>query len=590
MSRELLFIALAIISLPMLLFADFHYASHEGSNEYPYTSWETAADSIQLAIDAAEAGDTIYVGAGIWEQHDINLWDSLALIGMGIDTTIIRNSTSDEYIWMNDYTTVSRFTFDSPEDQTNGEGIEILFKEEITIKNNKFYRLNYGVFGIFTGEIINNTFEENRIALHASFAPCSAYVKGNTFSTNEEVTIYARNGHWTFINNLIHYNPDTDIGSVVSLYMPGSNDTAYAANNLFYRNLDESSTDRERPLTIGPKGFAENNTIIGFEDAQRHTGLGQLSWYDSNSVNTRSNIVSGFKYAINFAGNFLGMYYNCFWNNQFQLYGSSNEPTYVEGNIWKNPMFEDTASFRLQAFSPCIDAGDPTILDVDSTRSDIGVYGGPGGMSYEYIDLAPATPETLLAIVDEDSIIISWNYNTETDFSHYWLHRDTIAGFEPSVFNMIADPETSLYVERDFDFEHDYYYRITAIDMQDNISDYSEELAVVLTDIDDLWDHNLPRVNKISSNYPNPFNAKTKINFYLADVGYQPAMVQMYIYDVTGRLVRKLIDERRYPGEHSVVWDGRNDSGGEVSSGVYFVRLIVSDLELIKPRKIMLVR
>ena len=70
--------------------ADYHYASHEGSDEYPYTSWETAADSIQNAIDAGSPGDTIYVGSGEWEDMSINLRQGRALIGMGIDSTIIR--------------------------------------------------------------------------------------------------------------------------------------------------------------------------------------------------------------------------------------------------------------------------------------------------------------------------------------------------------------------------------------------------------------------------------------------------------------------------------------------------------------------
>jgi len=286
----------------------------------------------------------------------------------------------------------------------------------------------------------------------------------------------------------------------------------------------------------------------------------------------------------------VGFLYNNLWDYEFDYHPGDAPNDYIEGNIFVDPMFVSAADFRLQAYSPLIDAGDPAEHDPDGSRSDIGAYGGPAGMSYEYLDLAPAVPETLSATVDEDSIIIAWNFNTEADFSHYWLHRDTIAGFDPSESNWVTELDTSLYIETDFDFEHDYYYRIAAFDMQENMSDYSEELAVILTDLDGRWDHNLPRVNKITSNYPNPFNAQTRINYYLADVGYQPAMIKMYIYDLTGRLVRKLIDERRYPGEHSVVWDGRNDTGVGVSSGVYFVRLIVSDLELVKPRKLMLIR
>ena len=60
--------------------------------------------------------------------------------------------------------------------------------------------------------------------------------------------------------------------------------------------------------------------------------------------------------------------------------------------------------FHLQAFSPAIDKGDPSILDLDGTRSDIGMYGGPFGETYTYQDLAPLAPRNLSAFVDTNTI------------------------------------------------------------------------------------------------------------------------------------------------------------------------------------------
>ena len=100
-------------------------------------------------------------------------------------------------------------------------------------------------------------------------------------------------------------------------------------------------------------------------------------------------------------------------------------------NISLNPMFAkpDSLDFHLQNYSPLIDAGDPSILDKDSTRSDIGVYGGPFGESYKYQDLPPRSPVNLSAIVDSIYILLKWNKNTEADFSHYNLYRDTTENF-----------------------------------------------------------------------------------------------------------------------------------------------------------------
>jgi hypothetical protein len=72
----------------------------------------------------------------------------------------------------------------------------------------------------------------------------------------------------------------------------------------------------------------------------------------------------------------------------------------------------------------------------------------------------------------------------------------------------------------------------------------------------------------LGQNYPNPFNATTRIEFR-TDGG----QVNLAVYDVTGSLVKTLVDASLEAGSHSVVWDGRDIKGSDVSSGVYFYRL-----------------
>ena len=71
------------------------------------------------------------------------------------------------------------------------------------------------------------------------------------------------------------------------------------------------------------------------------------------------------------------------------------------------------------------------------------------------------------------------------------------------------------------------------------------------------------------SNYPNPFNNSTAINFYLPSSGDY----QLLIYDILGRRVRVLADGFYNAGENTVIWDGTNDSGNNIASGIYFARL-----------------
>ncbi len=78
----------------------------------------------------------------------------------------------------------------------------------------------------------------------------------------------------------------------------------------------------------------------------------------------------------------------------------------------------------------------------------------------------------------------------------------------------------------------------------------------------------------LAQNYPNPFNATTNFGFRIADFGF----VELKIFDVTGRLVRTLVSENRTPGSYTAQWDGRDDHGAAVASGVYVYRLSAGDL------------
>lgn len=79
----------------------------------------------------------------------------------------------------------------------------------------------------------------------------------------------------------------------------------------------------------------------------------------------------------------------------------------------------------------------------------------------------------------------------------------------------------------------------------------------------------LPRRLTLQPNYPNPFNPSTTLRFGLPNAGW----VRLEIFDMLGRKVRTLEDKFFEAGYHSAVWDGRDDQGREVSSGVYYHRL-----------------
>ncbi len=99
------------------------------------------------------------------------------------------------------------------------------------------------------------------------------------------------------------------------------------------------------------------------------------------------------------------------------------------------------------------------------------------------------------------------------------------------------------------------------------------------TDVEEEQDPNLS-IDRfaLNQNYPNPFNLSTEIKFQLP----VKSRVSLKIYNTKGQLVRSLIDGNRDRGIYSINWDGTDEAGMEVASGVYFYKLTAGDFTSIK--------
>ena len=88
-----------------------------------------------------------------------------------------------------------------------------------------------------------------------------------------------------------------------------------------------------------------------------------------------------------------------------------------------------------------------------------------------------------------------------------------------------------------------------------------------------------PTTYQLDHNYPNPFNPSTTIGYQLPD---DNTHVRLLIYNITGQLVKTLVDANQNAGEYKVVWDGTNNSGVQVSSGVYLFRIAAGKFAQVK--------
>ncbi len=79
----------------------------------------------------------------------------------------------------------------------------------------------------------------------------------------------------------------------------------------------------------------------------------------------------------------------------------------------------------------------------------------------------------------------------------------------------------------------------------------------------------LPEEFTLQQNYPNPFNPETVIRYQLP----QESQVKLSIHNLLGQEIRTLVNEKRDAGHYDVIWDGRDNAGQQVASGIYLYRL-----------------
>jgi hypothetical protein len=106
-------------------------------------------------------------------------------------------------------------------------------------------------------------------------------------------------------------------------------------------------------------------------------------------------------------------------------------------------------------------------------------------------------------------------------------------------------------------------------DLMERILDWLHED----TDVTSGENISVPKNFALHQNYPNPFNPNTTIQFNLPD----KSDVNLSVYDITGKLVKTLVNGKKEKGYHSIIWHGRDDDGTRVPSGIYVYRLETTD-------------
>jgi PKD repeat protein len=170
-------------------------------------------------------------------------------------------------------------------------------------------------------------------------------------------------------------------------------------------------------------------------------------------------------------------------------------------------------------------------------------------------------------ITSEDgTVTITWETSFEQNNAGFHVRRalDGETTFERVNEAMIRGENreaTYEFVDRTAMPGETYAYQLEAIDLRGSTQFFDLD-AVIVARV-------LPKQMVLHQNRPNPFNPSTEIHYELAEAGH----VSLRIYDAQGRAVRTLVNGFMPRDFHSVEWDGRDDHGRSLGSGIYIYRL-----------------
>jgi hypothetical protein len=277
--------------------------------------------------------------------------------------------------------------------------------------------------------------------------------------------------------------------------------------------------------------------------------------------------------------------------------------SWLDGNIISDPVFCDISeyNFSLAENSPCISTGEGGV-----NMGSLGV-GCSAEWNFSISDL-------VLNYTNEDSIWYSGDtlqiqltmtnegpadhfyypgvvISTESEFITFpengseWFFYGLYAGQSESVFfTTVADTLVPDSTEIDFTVEA---VAMNCEDMPEYCIDstffyFDEPVYSPPAGIGDI--PGLPEEFALYQNYPNPFNPITTIRYDVPQVG----QIRLIVYDLLGREVVTLVDKLKEAGRYSVLWNGTDQFGQPLSSGIYIYRIVSPSF--MKTRKLVLLK
>lgn len=169
-----------------------------------------------------------------------------------------------------------------------------------------------------------------------------------------------------------------------------------------------------------------------------------------------------------------------------------------------------------------------------------------------------------------DTVRIEWHPRQTHDPNNWDIEYSDDGGSTWSIIveDLPVPQENYLWVVSQ-DEADEAYVRIIQDNVDGNYSDVSGPITILAEPVN-LFDENSPVMSyTLEQNYPNPFNPTTTISYSLP----QQSSIKLTVLDIQGRVVTILSESDKLPGNYKIQWNGKDHSGNQVSTGVYFCRL-----------------
>jgi len=189
-------------------------------------------------------------------------------------------------------------------------------------------------------------------------------------------------------------------------------------------------------------------------------------------------------------------------------------------------------------------------------------------------------------MTEKGSVLVQWQTASEMNTAGFYVQKSSWEGgdFQRINSGMISSKGTpstgAAYSFEDADVSGfgQFYYRLEEITL-DGESDVMPPVRISVTS--DVRSSQQPGQFNLTQNYPNPFNPTTRISYVLA----QGSNVRLEVYDLRGAVIRTLVNQSQSSGAYTVQWDGTNQLGETVGSGLYLYKLTAGDFS--KTRKML---